>query len=116
MGLGTTALDRAVIVFFLTVITRMEIYEALSKLNKDKSPGPDKIHPRVIIEISKELLEPFDIIFNNSIKNQQILDNWKKAAKIETSTICKLMESITINKMMTCKTTTFLPTKFEFLP
>lgn len=47
-----------------TTVPRKEVFKALSILNLDKSPGPDNVHPKVLIEAKKILP-----IFKNGNKN-----------------------------------------------
>ena len=44
-------------------ITKEDIFKKLSKLKTSKSPGPDGIHPRVLQELSEELVEPLHLLF-----------------------------------------------------
>ncbi|KAK3088848.1 hypothetical protein FSP39_024556 [Pinctada imbricata] len=87
----------------------------LSNLNSEKSPGPDQMHPRLFKELSQELAQPLRIIFEKSIRDRQVPDEWK-VAKISaiykkgpksiagnyrpvslTSIVCKVMEKIVRN-------------------
>ena len=51
----------------------------LIKLNKDKAQGPDKIQPRVLKELHLQLGVPLSILFNMSLEEGQIPDEWKRA-------------------------------------
>ena len=90
----------------------------VSKLNINKSEGPDFIHPRIIYEIRHEITHPLTIIFNRSLVTQQISEIWKcanitpiykKGRKDEvnsyrpvslTCILCKIMESIVRDRIM----------------
>ena len=92
-------------------INEDQMYNVLKKLNSTKSPGPDKIHPRVIKELAKELSYPLHLFFNKSIKDGILPDSWKEAVVTPifkkgskeqpgnyrpvslTSIICKIFES-----------------------
>ena len=45
----------------------------------NKSPGPDKIHPRVLHEIATSIAEPITIIFCTSLRTMQVPTDWKHA-------------------------------------
>ena len=60
-------------------ITRGDILKKLKKIKINKSPGPDQIHPRVLHEISTEISEPLEYIFQSSIANQKLPTQWKHA-------------------------------------
>jgi len=61
------------------ITTPEEVLQVLSKLNISKSPGPDGIHPRMLKELACELCEPLAIIFNTSMRQGKIPDDWKLA-------------------------------------
>ena len=60
-------------------ITEAQVQEKLSKLNPNKSPGPDKIYPRILQELNVELAGPLAILFNKSIKEGKLPKEWKLA-------------------------------------
>ena len=60
-------------------ITLDQMKKALNGLNVSKSPGPDKIHPRILKELSNELALPFTCLFNKSLEEGVIPEAWKKA-------------------------------------
>jgi len=53
--------------------------KALNKLNVSKSPGPDRIHPRVLRELHAELALPLSVLFNKSIREGVVPRAWKVA-------------------------------------
>jgi hypothetical protein len=48
-------------------ITPEIVRKKLVNLNTSKSPGPDKLHPRFLYELSYELSLPLSILFNKSL-------------------------------------------------
>ncbi|KAK4315457.1 hypothetical protein Pmani_013373 [Petrolisthes manimaculis] len=60
-------------------VDRNSIIKALRKLKRDKSPGPNGLHPRVIKEVAEELVEPLWMIFNRSLRDGQVPREWKIA-------------------------------------
>ena len=100
------------------LITDEDVLKKLQKLNPTKSPGPDGLHPRVLKEAANEISQPLATIFNISMKEGRVPEDWKiahvtaifkKGKKTTpgnyrpvslTSIICKLMESIIRDKLM----------------
>lgn len=92
-------------------ITKKDVKEKLMNLNPNKSPGPDKMYPRVLKELNEELSTPLSNLFNKSLKEGKLPDDWKLAEITAifkkgkrsspnnyrpvslTSIICKIMES-----------------------
>ena len=56
-----------------------KIKKAINKLKKNKSPGPDKIHPRFIKEGKDQLAEPLKLIFEHSFNLGEIPLAWSLA-------------------------------------
>ena len=95
------------------------VKQKLKKLKLNKSPGPDKIHPRVLHEISDVIAVPITIIFQNSLAKKDLPQEWKhahisaifkKGVKTQplnyrpvslTSVVCKIMESIIRDNIIT---------------
>ena len=89
-----------------------KIKKKLDNLNPYKSPGPDELHPRILIELSNELSLPLSLIFSKSFSEGELPQDWKgaiitplhKKGEKEfasnygpislTSIVCKVMESI----------------------
>ncbi|CAC5409940.1 unnamed protein product [Mytilus coruscus] len=56
------------------------VLKHLSSLKIDKSPGMDKLHPRLLKEIAESIAKPLCIIFNQSLdSNKSIPTDWKNA-------------------------------------
>ena len=99
-------------------ITTELVTKKLKKLKIDKSPGPDYIHPRVINEIATSIAYPITDIYQTSLRNMKLPDEWKvanvsaifkKGSKSTpknyrpvslTSIICKTMEGIIRDHIM----------------
>ncbi|KAM7181807.1 uncharacterized protein RBU57_000458 [Macrochelys suwanniensis] len=56
-----------------------EILELIDKLNCNKSPGPDGIHPRVLKELKCEIAELLTRVCNLSFKSASVPNDWKIA-------------------------------------
>jgi hypothetical protein len=100
-------------------VTKSEVEKAISKLNTSKTPGPDEIHARIIKEAKQQLIEPLTMIFNKSLAEGTVPDDWKKANVTPifktgdkkdpgnyrpislTSVVCKMLETIIRDKLVT---------------
>jgi len=89
-----------------------EVLDLLKRLQPDKSPGPDGMHPRVLKECAAELAHPITLLFKASLKEGTLPVSWKdatvtpifkKGSRMEvgnyrpvslTSVCCKLLEKI----------------------
>jgi Reverse transcriptase (RNA-dependent DNA polymerase)/Endonuclease-reverse transcriptase len=56
-----------------------EVYELLRRLQPEKSPGPDGVHPRVLRECAAQLAAPLAIVFRTSLKEGKLPEAWKEA-------------------------------------
>ncbi|CAM5114322.1 unnamed protein product [Eretmochelys imbricata] len=56
-----------------------EILELIEKLNSNKSPGPDGIHPRVLKELKCEIAELLTMVCNLFFKSASVPNDWKIA-------------------------------------
>ena len=65
--------------FVMEVITPGAIENILKGLNPNKAQGPDGIPPRVLKEISKEISIPLCHLFNRTLEEGKLPDDWKTA-------------------------------------
>ena len=95
---------------FNIIITEQMVEEEVKELKITKSPGPDDIHPLMLIQLVSYLKQPLAFLFNRTLKTGVIPEDWKKGnissifkkgAKNRaenyrpislTSIVCKLME------------------------
>ena len=98
-------------------ITAAEVKKKLKDLNPNKSPGPDRIYPKVLKELNEELAEPIADLFNKSFKEGKLPSDWKQAEITAifkkgsrsstnnyrpvslTCILCKVMESFVRDKI-----------------
>ena len=60
-------------------ITEEAVKLKLKSLNTNKTPGVDTLHPKVLKELGDVLALPLSIVFNKSIEEGKIPEEWKKA-------------------------------------
>ena len=119
---------------FFTISTE-EVAKKLRNTRIDKSAGPDGIHPRILNELSEELSQPLAMLFNKTLVEGKLPQDWKIAnitaihkkgnKKLAsnyrpvslTSLICKKMEEIIRDKVMEFvkKTRTLSKKQFGFI-
>ena len=103
---------------FLVDITEEDVMHVIDKLKICKSPGPDKIYPRILKEVKEAICKPLCTIFNLSLRTGKVVSEWKLANVTPlfkkgdksnpgnyrpislTSVVCKLMESILRDKIV----------------
>jgi hypothetical protein len=100
-------------------ITSSDIEKCLSRLDGAKSHGVDNVHPHVLKNCSMSLKAPLEIIFKKSLATGEVPNLWKKANITPihksgnknvmsnyrpvslTSVVCKIMEKIVKDNIMT---------------
>jgi len=93
-------------------INEFEVFNLLSNLQTEKSPGPDNVHPMILKECANELARPLTILFQTSEREGCIPQEWKEALVVPifkkgsraqvgnyrpvslTSVCCKIMEKL----------------------
>ena len=91
----------------------------MKNLNVNKCPGLDEIHPKILVELREILVKPLTRLFKFSLDSGVVPKDWKQAgvtplfqkgkkARTENyrpvslmSLICKIMESILKDAMLT---------------
>ena len=99
-----------------------DVTEKLTKLKVDKSPGPDGMHPHVLHRLRKELVTTLTTLFQLLAASGTLPEQWKtthfsalhkKQSRQNpsnyrpvslTCVVCKIMESIIRDKIMTYMT------------
>ena len=59
-----------------------EVKQQLDTLNKNKSEGPDEIHPAILRHLAEILARPLTNLFNKSLNSETLPEDWKMAAVI----------------------------------
>ena len=64
--------------YFMNIsFTPGDVAKKLSKMNPNKSPGPDGAAPRVLKELQEIIAEPLYLIFRQSVDMGKIPVGWK---------------------------------------
>ena len=61
------------------VITVEMVLDALREINVNKSCGPDNLHPRLLFELADIIALPVTILFNATLKCENLPKDWKMA-------------------------------------
>ena len=51
----------------------------IKEMQSESAPGPDGIKPKILKEVAKEMSKPLAILFNKSMQEGKIPDDWRKA-------------------------------------
>jgi len=94
------------------------VLEKLQHLKKDKSPGPDGLHPVLLNCCAQELCHPLSLIYQKSYDTGILPEDWKTASVCPvykkgsrsdpgnyrpvslTSILCKIMESVVCDTLL----------------
>ena len=60
-------------------INREDVQKKLKSLNPNKSPGPDRLHQRILKELHSVLDKPLAILYQKTLKQGKIPNQWKCA-------------------------------------
>ena len=60
------------------LITNEEVEKILKTLKTTQPPGPDGLHRRLLVELTDELVEPFQKIFTKSLAEGTLPQHWKE--------------------------------------
>ena len=60
-------------------VTNEKIVKVINELKANKSQGPDDFHPKLIKETVNKIKEPLCKIFDKSLQEGVLPDDWKKA-------------------------------------
>jgi hypothetical protein len=108
------------------------VQDQLKKLNPSKSAGPDGLHARFLREAQDELVRPLTILFNKSIQEGKLPQDWKcgqispifKKGKSAagnyrpvslTSIACKMLEGIIRSALLDHMKATFTDCQHGFM-
>ena len=61
-----------------SLITERMVSEQIRKLDITKSSGPNNINARVLKELHDVITEPLTLLFNNSLNQGMVPQEWKK--------------------------------------
>jgi len=76
---STSAINSQVKSIDNITITVEEVSKSLGELKKNKSPGNDEINSTYILGIKDIIAKPLQLIFNKSIDQNQVPNDWKTA-------------------------------------
>ena len=61
-------------------LDRGMVLKVLKNLDPNKTPGPDGMHPKVLMEVAEEIAEPVYMIYEESLLTSSIPDYWEVAS------------------------------------
>lgn len=61
----------------VNIISEMDTYQLLSKLNTNKAAGSDNLHPKIILLFADCIVKPLTAIYNSSLRQQTFPTKWK---------------------------------------
>ena len=61
------------------LIVKNDVLQKIEKMKVNKTPGPDKISPRILKEVKHQMSKPLAILFNKSLRDGKVPSDWKCA-------------------------------------
>ena len=61
------------------LISELDVLRTVEKIKVNKSPGPDKIAPRILKETKHQISKPLSTLFNKSLTVGKVPSDWKNA-------------------------------------
>jgi len=61
------------------VLTKDDVDKKLIHLKTEKSPGPGKLHPRVLYKTHSVIVYPLFLIYSKSLQSGELPFDWKLA-------------------------------------
>ena len=101
-----------------TFLGQEVVLKKINTLDPNKTPGPDKFHPKFLKEVGDILSVPLSIIFTKSLREKVVPRDWRTANVVSifkkgdhtsasnyrpvslTSIVCKMLESILKDAIM----------------
>ena len=60
-------------------LTHEQVHDELRSLNESKSPGPDRLHPKVLRETADTITAPLLTIYQHSLDTGEVPEAWIRA-------------------------------------
>ncbi|XP_069114241.1 uncharacterized protein [Argopecten irradians] len=60
-------------------ISEETVFKAIKRINPNKSPGPDNLHPKFICETADVIKKPLSIIYRKSLDESTLPKDWNRA-------------------------------------
>ena len=113
-------------------ISKEKIKKKLLELKISKAPGPDGLHPRLLKELAAQLSEPLESIFQLSLKQGKVPNDWRKGEITAihkkgnrrtagnyrpvslTCILCKIMEALVREDIITHMRDNKLFSKYQY--
>ena len=108
-------------------LSRVAVKKYLDNLKTTSSPGPDRVHPRILSEAAGEVTGPLATLFRKSVDAGILAEDWEKASIVSIfkkdsrsepgnyrpvtliAIPCKILETLIRNCLMDHLTTGQLP-------